>query len=195
MSKKESSRKMSAGQPPLIGKNIFNERKNRKMSLDDLARRSGVSKSMLSQIEQDKTNPTIITAWKIAKALGLTIEDLMESDGSSMIEVIRCNDAPMIYSEDKLCQIRIDSPMHMTDSLELYHMIFKAGGKNISKPHFVNAEEFLTVIEGCIKVTSGDCTTILQKGDTARYKADVEHSIENVNEAVSEATLVVWYPK
>ena len=186
---------MSTGEPPFIGKNILNERKTRKMSLDDLARRSGVSKSMLSQIEQDKTNPTIITAWKIAKALGLTIEELMESDGSSMIEVIRCNDAPVIYSEDKLCQIRINSPMHMTDSLELYHMTFKAGGKNISKPHFANAEEFLTVIEGNIKITSGDCTTVLQKGDTARYKADVGHSIENISETASEAYLVVWYPK
>lgn len=186
---------MSAGQPPLIGKNILNERKNRKMSLDDLARRSGVSKSMLSQIEQDKTNPTIITAWKIARALDMTIEELMESSGSSMIEVIRCNDAPVIYSEDKLCQIRINSPMHMTDSLELYHMTFKAGGKNISKPHYTSAEEFLTVIEGSIRVTSGDCVTILQKGDTARYMADVDHAIENVGGDTSEAYLVVWYPK
>lgn len=186
---------MSAGQPPLISKNIQNERKNRKMSLDELAKRSGVSKSMLSQIEQDKTNPTLMTAWKIARALGLSIEDLMESDGSSMIEVIRSSDAPVIYSEDKLCQIRINSPMHMTDSLELYHMIFKVGGKNISKPHFSKAEEFLTVIEGKLKVTSGDCTTILQKGDTARYMADVEHAIENVNKSGSEAYIVVWSPK
>ena len=186
---------MSTAQPPLIGKNILTERKNRKMSLDELARRSGVSKSMLSQIEQDKTNPTLMTAWKIAKALDLTIEKLMETEGNSMIEVIRCDDAPVIFSDDKLCEIRINSPMHMTDSLELYQMIFKEGGKLISQPHFTKAEEFLTVIEGKLKVASGDSASVLQKGDTARYKADVHHAIENMSKGTSEAFVVVWYPK
>jgi transcriptional regulator with XRE-family HTH domain len=186
---------MSTAQPPLIGKNILTERKTRKMSLDELARRSGVSKSMLSQIEQDKTNPTLMTAWKIAKALEMTIEELMEAEGDTMIEVIRCDDAPVIFSDDKLCEIRIDSPMHMTDSLELYQMIFAEGGKLISDPHFAKAEEFLTVIEGTLQVTSGDSSSVLQKGDTARYKADVHHAIENMSEGSSEAYVVVRYPK
>ena len=165
------------------------------MSLDELARRSGVSKSMLSQIEQDKTNPTLMTAWKIAKALDLTIEKLMETEGESMIEVIRCDDAPVIYSDDRLCEIRINSPMHMTDTLELYQMTFKPGAKLASDPHFAKAEEFLTVIEGKLKITSGERTTVLQKGDTARYKADVCHAIENMNKGASEAYVIVWYPK
>lgn len=187
---------METSHPPLIGKNILNERKHKKISLDELSKRSGVSKSMLSQIEQDKTNPTIITAWKIARALGLSMEDLMETDQNSKIEVIRCNDAPIIYSEDKLCKILINSPIHMTDNLELYSMIFESGGKNVSMPHFPKAEEFLTVIEGEFKVTtSGNYSTVLHKGDTGRYKADVEHIIENISGTRSEAYLTVWYPK
>lgn len=187
--------KMGTGQPPLIGKNILIERKRKSMSLDELAKRSGVSKSMLSQIEQDKANPTIITAWKIARALGLSIEELMESGSNYIIEVIRHDDAPVIYSEDRLCKIRINSPIHMTDNLELYQMTFKPGGINSSMPHFPKAEEFLTVIEGKFRVSSGEYSTILNKGDTGRYKADVEHTIENLSEAASEAYLVVWYPK
>ena len=57
-----------------IGKNIMHYRKKKGISLDELARRSGVSKSMLSQIEQEKTNPTVITVWKISRALDTTIE-------------------------------------------------------------------------------------------------------------------------
>lgn len=186
---------MVIGQPPPIGKNIMSQRKLKKLSLDELAKRSGVSKSMLSQIEKDKTNPTIVTAWKIARALDLSIQDLMDTGSSNIIEVIRYNDAPVIYSEDKLCEVRIKSPIHMTDNLELYQMIFKPGGKNISTPHFPKAEEFLTVISGQIKVTSGNYSTLLNKGDTARYKADVEHIIENVSTEDSEAFLTVWFPK
>lgn len=183
------------GQPPLVGKNILNQRKQQGISLDELAKRSGVSKSMLSQIEQEKANPTVITVWKIALALGLAVQELMESGSSNIIEVIRSDDAPIIYSDDKLCKIRINSPVHMTDNLELYQMTFKPGGKNISMPHFPKAEEFLTVIEGKFRVTSGDYSTTLQKGDTGRYRADVEHTIENISEAEAEAYLVVFYPK
>lgn len=186
---------MNMKQPPLVGKNILNRRKQKGMSLDELAKRSGVSKSMLSQIEQAKANPTVITVWKIARALDLGVQELMESSPSGMIDVIRSSDAPIIYSEDKLCKIRINSPVHMTDDLELYQMNFTPGGKNVSMPHIPRAEEFLTVIEGKFKVTSGDYSAILLKGDTGRYRADTEHSIENVSEAEAEAYLVVRYPK
>lgn len=186
---------MTIKQPPMVGKNILDQRKLKGISLDELSKRSGVSKSMLSQIEQEKTNPTVITVWKIALALDLSVQELMKSGSSNIIGVIRSDDAPIIYSDDKLCKIRINSPVHMTDNLELYQMTFEPGGKNSSMPHFPKAEEFLTVIEGKFKVTSGDYSSILQKGDTGRYRADMEHTIENISEAVSEAYLVVWYPK
>jgi transcriptional regulator with XRE-family HTH domain len=187
---------MISGQPPKVGKNIMNQRKSRGMSLDELSKRSGVSKSMLSQIEQERTNPTVITVWKIARSLDLSVQELMESGTDSIIDVIRYDDSPVIYSEDKLCTIRINSPIHMTDNLELYYMTFKPGGINRSLPHYPNAVEFLTIISGQLKVTCGEQSTIiLNKGDTARYRGDREHTIENVYDGNSEAYLAVWFPK
>jgi transcriptional regulator with XRE-family HTH domain len=186
---------MVSGQPPKVGKNIMNQRKSRGMSLDELAKRSGVSKSMLSQIEQEKTNPTVITVWKIARSLDLSVQEIMETGNDSLIEVTRCDDSPLIYSEDKLCIIRVNSPIHMTDNLELYHMTFKPGGVNQSLPHYPNAVEFLTVITGQLEVTSGRHSKVLNKGDSARYRGDREHSIKNLSDTISEAYLVVWFPK
>lgn len=185
---------LTGSQPPPIGKNILLERKQRNMSIDELAKRSGVSKSMLSQIEQEKTNPTVITAWKIARALGLSVQELMRYSSTTAIEVIRCGDAPVIISEDGLCIIRINSPVHMTDNLELYHMTFKPHGKLVSTPHYPRAEEFLTVISGNLKVTAGEQTNLLNRGDTARYRADVNHCIENPSNEEAEAYLVVYFP-
>ena len=179
--------------PPLIGKNISLERNKRKMSLDTLSTRSGVSKSMLSQIEQDKTNPTIVTVWKIARALNMNVQDLMESS-DDCIEVVRFHDLPVIHSADKLCEIRIDSPVHMADNLELYHYVLKPGGKHISKPHYPS-EEFLTVIEGKVKVSAGESHIELNKGDTSRYRGDTEHSVENINTSISEVYVIVLFNK
>lgn len=179
--------------PPLIGKNINYHRSRKKMSLDTLSKRSGVSKSMLFQIEQDKTNPTIVTVWKIARALNLNVQELMESSTDN-IEVVRFHDLPVIHSADKLCEIRIDSPVHMADYLELYHYTLKPDGKHFSKPH-CESEEFLTVINGKVKVCSGTSNVLLNKGDTCRYKGDIEHSVENINNDVSEVYVIVLFNK
>jgi len=186
---------MVPNQPPPIGKNITVLRKHNNMSLDELARRSGVSKSMLSQIEQEKANPTVVTVWKIARSLNIPISELMESENLSPIDIIRKDDAPLIFSDDHNVKFRINSPIHMTDNLEIYNISFKPNSKNTSTPHFPNTEEFFTVISGKFKIISGDYTVVLNEGDTARYKADQEHSIENISEVEAEAYLVVNFPK
>lgn len=186
---------MDMHQPPDIGLNIMNIRKQKNMSMDALSKRSGVSKSMLSQIEQEKTNPTVVTVWKIARALDVSVEELLQTNGDYQIEVLRWEDAPVIFSDDRSCIIRVNSPIHMADNLELYHMTFKPHGKLSSLPHFPKSEEFLTVISGQFKVTSGSNSSILNEGDTGRYRADISHSIENLRDAESTIYLTVWFPK
>ena len=179
--------------PPLLGKSINAQRNKKKLSLSTLSKRSGVSKSMLSQIEQDKTNPTIVTVWKIARALNISVQELMESSNDS-IEVVRFQDLPFICSADKLCEIRIDSPVHMADNLELYHYTLKPRGRHDSRPHDPS-EEFLTVIEGQVKVTSGASAVVLNKGDTCRYRGNSGHSVENLADGNSEVYVIVLFGK
>lgn len=181
-------------QPPSVGKNILYYRKKRNMTIDELSKRSGVSKSMLSQVEQEKTNPTVITVWKIARSLDVNINQLLKTGGEPAIEIMRKEDMPIIYSQDRKCLIRINSPVHMADNLELYQLIFKPGGVNESEPHFAGTQEFLTVFLGKLKVTVGNNSKILNEGDSSRYNADAEHIIENISDGESQAYLVVWFP-
>ena len=60
--------------PPRVGEQIQRLRTERKMTLDDLSRAAGVSKSMLSEIERDKANPTIAVAWRLTNALGVKLD-------------------------------------------------------------------------------------------------------------------------
>lgn len=185
---------METSSYPPIGKNIMHYRKKKGISLDELSKRSGVSKSMLSQIEQDKTNPTVITIWKISRVLDTTIEELVEVGNNYPIEVLRRDDATLFYSEDRSCIIQANSPIHMTDNLELYDLTFIPKGGLHSKPHYPKAEEFITVITGKLRVCAGNYTSILNEGDTARYRADCDHSIENLSDSKSKAYLVVLFP-
>ena len=180
-------------QPPSIGKNILYHRKKQNMTIDELSKRSGVSKSMLSQVEQEKTNPTVLTVWKIARSLDVNINQLLKTGDEPAIEVMRKEDMPLIYSEDGKCLIRINSPVHMADNLAMYQLIFEAGGVNASEAHFPGTQEFLTVFTGKLKVTVGNNSKVLNEGDTSRYNADVEHSIENISDGEAQAYLVVWF--
>ena len=180
--------------PPPIGKNIQAKRKERRMSLEALSKRCGVSKSMLSQIEQDKTNPTIITAWKIAKALSMTVEELMENKEGSLIEVIRGEDAPTMSTNDNKGYLKVNSPMDTIEDTELYSVFLEPHGINESEAHSAGAVEFLFVIDGEVKITAGEHSAVLHKGDTARYNADITHSAENIGETEARMFLVVNIP-
>ena len=182
-------------QPPPIGKNIHTRRKEKGMSLEMLSKRSGVSKSMLSQIEQEKTNPTVVTAWKIARALSMTVQELMENREGSMIVVTRHNDAPMTTTPDNLCTLRVYSPMDNTGNVEIYFLHMEAGGVNDSAGHSPNAEEFLSVLTGQIRIKVGEHEEVLKVGDTARYNADIRHIISNEGNRIAEAILIVNLPR
>ena len=180
-------------QPPSIGKNILFYRKKQNMTIDELSKKSGVSKSMLSQVEQEKTNPTVVTVWKIARSLDVSLNQLLQTDEEPNIEVIRKGDMPIIYSEDGKCTFRICSSINMVEDLELYHMICEPGGMNDSEPHYLGTQEFLTVLSGKIKITVGESSKILSEGDSTRYNADVKHVIENISDGESQVYMVVWF--
>ena len=68
---------MDPGIPP-VGKNLKKERLARHLSLGALSEASGISKAMLSQIESGRVNPTLVTLWKAAHALGVELSVLID---------------------------------------------------------------------------------------------------------------------
>ena len=67
----------SGSHTPQIGPYLKQFRKRNGKTLDDLAKGSGVSKSMLSQIERNQANPTVAVVWRLANALGVPLADLL----------------------------------------------------------------------------------------------------------------------
>lgn len=169
---------------PLIGKNVKKERLNRKWSLDDLARASGVSKAMLSQIESDKVNPTVAIVWKIAQALRADLNLLIRGDGERIrkFEVNRREDITSLDTDAAGVHINVLSPIAMAEDIELYLLTFQPGAVFKSNSHIARTEEILTVLEGRVKVTAGGRSATLDEGDVVIYECDVRHCIENLGD-------------
>ncbi len=170
------------------------ETRNEKgLSLDAVARLSGVSRSMLSQIERGESSPTVATLWNLTRALQVDFAGLLDgesTDRSTIEEVVRADRTPTIDSRGEGCRIRILSPPDQAGRHEVYDLHFEKGGALVSQPHRQGCREHLTVIEGRLTVTSGGTSVELGEGDTARYAADCEHAIR-AEAKTARAILVV----
>ena len=149
------------------------------LSLEAVANLSGVSRSMVSQIERGESSPTIATLWNLTRALQVDFAGLLEDgEAADKIEVLRATDVPSIDNMGQGCRIQILSPPEEAGGHEVCDIRLNAGGALNSQPHTRGANEQLTVLEGSVTVTSGSATSTLNAGDTARYAADIAHAIE-----------------
>ncbi len=181
---------------PEIGSRIKAARTGQAFTLDDLARLSGVSKSMLSQIERGQANPTFATLWNLTRPLEIEIQDLIRdsAEGSveaGAIELLEAHFTPTITSPDGKCTLRILSPLASASAVEWYEMAAPPGGELRSAPHARGTMEHLTVTRGELRVESGSISRIVASGETARYRADLAHAIVNDGGEAAAAFLVV----
>jgi XRE family transcriptional regulator, regulator of sulfur utilization len=181
--------------PPMIGKNIQKFRASRNLTLNVLSERSGVSKAMLSQIESDKVNPTVATVWKIARGLGVDLQDLLNVGAAPKRKFIvnRTESSVALETEDHGVNIKVLSPIDMVDDLEIYLLAFEPKSALPSEPHYPGTEEYLTVVKGSVKVTAGGNSTELHKGDFIAYHCDIEHAIANVSSSPAVVHMVVRF--
>jgi transcriptional regulator with XRE-family HTH domain len=195
---KESSKAASASSADAInrhlGRRVKKLRAERGWSLEGLASASGVSRSMLSQIEREQANPTLAVTLRIAQAFAMPLGDLLETPGaSSAISVIRGNDHAHHYKSDKFCRVRTLSPLNLEKDVEFYEVLLQTGGALRSAAHFEGTREFVTVAKGQVRLESGSDVEELGLGDSACYRADVPHAIVNTGKGEATVFLVDIY--
>ena len=177
-----------------LGGRVKNLRAARGWSLEALAAASGVSRSMLSQIEREQANPTLAVTLRIARAFGLTLGELLELPGAaSSVNVIRANDHAYHYRSDKDCRIRTLSPLNLEKDVEFYEVRLQPGGALRSSPHFEGTREFLTLQKGRLRIESAGDAEELETGDSASYRADVPHALVNTGKSEAVIFLIVVY--
>lgn len=178
-----------------VGKRVKKLRSQRHWSLEELASASGVSRSMLSEIERERANPTLGVAARIARAFHLTLQDFLHGAETvpARIQVISGSDPAQIFRHDADCTIRTLSPLHLEKEIELYHVTLNPGAALRSQPHFEGAREFVTVEKGRLLVESAGDRKELATTDSATYAADVPHALSNPWKATAVFILVVSY--
>lgn len=186
----------NAAEPPRVGTALASLRERQGLSLDELSRRAGVSKSMLSQIERAQANPTVAVVWRLAQALGVPLAELLQSaeaPAAPVIDTVAAHATPTLRGADNGCELRILGPVDLAGQFEWYELRMQPGAVLDSQPHRPGAREHLSVLSGRLQVTAGDHSAPLAAGETARYAVDQPHAISNPGPDVATALLVVLH--
>jgi transcriptional regulator with XRE-family HTH domain len=153
-------------------------RKERRLSLDQLAAASGVSRAALSQIESARTNPTLTVLWKVAVGLGVPFQTLLGPGEGGTSRVLRGTDVVPLRSADGRMESRLVSPAG-ADRVEIYELRFQPKGALRSEPHAPHSTEIVLLLTGVLRITVADEVHELRAGDSLLFQADVRHTYEN----------------
>ena len=154
-------------------------RSERRLSLDDLASRSGVSRAALSQIEGARTNPTLSVLWKIAVGLDVPFHDLLGPSNEHEVRVLRAGAAAPLRSSDGRVESRLLSPAGSSADVEVFELCLQPKAVHKSDPHGKGTTETLVVLTGSLRLTVGGAEHQLGSGDSVFFRADVAHTYEN----------------
>jgi XRE family transcriptional regulator, regulator of sulfur utilization len=175
-----------------VAENLRRRRKARGMSLDDLAKASGVSRAGLSQIETRKTNPTVGILWKIAVGLGLPFAELI-GEPTSTASVLRKESTQLLRSVDGLFTSRPLAPSGASPLVELYELSLAPGAVHASEAHAFGTREQLVVLSGALRLRVAETVYELGDGDSVSFLADVPHAYENAGKAPLRMHNVIIY--
>ncbi len=177
-----------------LGRNVRRLRLRRNMTLEALAERASVAKGTVIAVEQARANPNIATLCRLADALGVGVDSLIEASGGPRVRVKRADATPALWSSDEggrgLFLMGTDPP----DVVELWDWSLSAGEHFDGAPHPVGSFEMLSVLEGKLVVTAGEEEHLLEEGDTIHFESDVAHRYANPTKKANRFVMAVYEP-
>lgn len=177
-----------------VAENLRQKRKARGMSLDELARASGVSRAALSQVETCKTNPTVGLLWKIAVGLAVPFAELI-GEATGTVSVLRRNTSQVLRSLDGKFESRPLAPAGASPFVELYELRLSARAIHASEAHAPGTREILVVLSGTLRIRVSEEVHDLAAGDSIAFVADVPHAYENPGASEARYHNVIIYER
>lgn len=165
-----------SNEPPLavIAASLQRERRRVGLSLAEVARRAGIAKSTLSQLESGTGNPSVETLWALSVTLDVPFARLVEPPRPK-VQVIRSGEGPTFASEraDYVATLLSSSPPNARRDIFLVSV--QPGAPRESDPHMPGVIEHVVLSTGRALVGLADDPVELHPGDYIAYPGDEEH--------------------
>lgn len=171
-------------------------RKAQNLTFDALARRAGVSKGTLVQIEQERANPSIATLCRLAAALGVSVAELVAPAGEaqSSVHIVRADDARILWTGPHGGSAVLLAGTKGPDMLEMWQWELKPGERFEANSHGRGTRELIHVKSGKLFLEVEGQGTIVAAGATAVAKTDRPHGYANLGKSAVHFVMTVHEP-
>jgi transcriptional regulator with XRE-family HTH domain len=158
----------------VIAASLRRERERAGLSLTEVARRAGIAKSTLSQLESATGNPSVETLWALGVALNVPFSRLVEPP-RPRVQVIRADEGPAIYAEKADYQATLVASCPPNARRDIYRIAAEPGPGRESEPHMPGVVEHVVLSAGSAMVGVAEDPVKLAPGDYIAYPGDVAH--------------------
>jgi transcriptional regulator with XRE-family HTH domain len=158
-----------------LSRNLRERRVAKGISISQLSRLAGLSKSTVSALERGTGNPAIETLWALASALEVPFSALFDGKHVDETEVKRLATAPIVATQEPGIRLRSLRSRHGRGDWELYIIELEPGARRDARPHPPGHVEHLIVLEGKLDVGPNGGSRIVEAGDYLMFPADVPH--------------------
>nr|WP_312063218.1 XRE family transcriptional regulator [Pantoea septica] len=158
----------------IVANGLVRERQRAGLSLAEVARRAGIAKSTLSQLEAGNGNPGIETLWALCVALNIPFARLMEPEEKRM-QVIRRGEGPTVTAELADYQAVLLATCPPGARRDIYLLNTQPGSERGSLPHSPGTIEHIIVTQGRALAGPKASPVELHPGDYICYAGDEEH--------------------
>jgi transcriptional regulator with XRE-family HTH domain len=165
-----------------LGSRIRAERSSRSLSLDRLAELSGVSRSMVSEVERGVKTPSVLVLDRLATALGTSISRLLDEPARDCVVVLR-RSLQRVVRDPSGWERRILSPVLPGVEFEFMRTTIGAGvDAGVFSPHQPGSREYVAIESGTLRLAIDGEQYILDAGDSVCYPGDRRHAFANPGE-------------
>ncbi|MDT0316880.1 helix-turn-helix domain-containing protein [Streptomyces millisiae] len=177
-----------------LARNLRRLRTERGLTLDALAARAGVSRGMLIQIEQARTNPSVGTVVKVGDALGVSITTLLDFDQAPKVRLVPAEQAVRLWSTAAGSHSTLLAGTEAPGPLELWEWRLMPGESSASDPHPIGTSELLHVTAGVLTLRLDGVDHEVPAGASASFESHVAHAYRNDGTEPVEMTMAVSVP-
>jgi transcriptional regulator with XRE-family HTH domain len=175
-----------------LGERVRVLRRERGMTLEVLAGRSGVSRAMISKLERGEKNPTLVVAAKVAEGLGVSLSQLVGVEEKREVVVVPKERRMVVRDPDTGFERQLLSPSFGGRGIEfIKNVVPRGSGSGEFPPHRRGVEEYVVVERGRLRAILGGEEYLLEEGDALYFEADVPHRFDNAGEGECSFYLVV----
>ena len=192
MSERESTGVVEAVSSGRLGGRVRDLRRERGLTLEGLASRSGVSRAMLSKVERGEKNPTLVVAAKVAEGLAVPLSRLLGVEERREVVVVPRDRRTVMRDPETGFERQLLSPSFGGRGVEFVRNVVPEGSTSGEfPPHRRGVEEYVVVESGRLRAVLGGEEYLLERGDSLYFEADVTHRFDNVGEGPCSYYLVI----